>query len=66
MGIVTEFTQFAIDEGPVRAIDALEDIHSSLETLAEIGSKEERQHLAPLFDAISTAIAAILPDARKI
>ena len=60
MSIVSEFTQFAIDDGPNGAINTLEDILSSLETLAEVSNEDEREACSLLIDAVNTATGDIL------
>lgn len=54
------FLEFAEDEGTTQAVRTLEGIMSSLETIAEVGSREETDAAFLLINAVGAAIIAVL------
>lgn len=59
-GIRNEFLQLARDEGSGTALNVLEDIQDSLETLSEIGDYEERMMARVLLRKVNYTIQEIL------
>jgi len=59
-GITLSFIQFAADEGKESAINQLEQIKASLETLAEVASAVQEDAAILLLNSVDNAIKEIL------
>ena len=59
MGIGTNLIRFAADESREKALEMAQGLRSSLESLAEVGSTDERAHAVALLESINRAIRDI-------
>lgn len=56
MSIGANFRQLALDEGSTFALDTLQGIQLTLETLIEAGDEQERQAAGMLLERVNSAI----------